>query len=136
MAVSGIVIVTTPQDLALSDVRRACKMFLKMNVPILGVVENMSTHVCSHCGHADAIFGEGGAEHLAKQYQVPLLGSLPLMIDVRLMSDSGVPPVIKEPNGAIATEFMQIAKSIKNKLDAQPKSYAHLFPKIVEEKKQ
>lgn len=132
--VNGIVIVTTPQDLALADVKRACEMFKKMNTPILGVVENMSLHTCSSCGHEEAIFGAGGAAKLAEQYGVTLLGSLPLDRTIREMTDSGVPPVVNQPNSRAAQLFIEIADKVKSQLKAQPKDYSHVFPKIVVEK--
>ncbi len=136
VAVSGIVMVTTPQDLALSDVKRACEMFQKMNVPILGVVENMSMHTCTHCGHEEAIFGSNGGSELAAQYQLTLLGSLPLDANIRLQTDHGEAPVVKDPAGKVAQVFMSIADKVKAQLDAQPKNYSHLFSKIVVEKKE
>lgn len=133
--VSGIVIVTTPQDLALSDVRRACEMFHKLNVPILGVVENMSVYHCPQCGHQASIFGAGGAEKLAAQYGLNMLGTVPLDIQIREMTDSGHPPVIQDPEGVYARAFLEIAQKVIAKLALQPKNYANVFPKIVVENK-
>jgi len=107
---SGAVIVTTPQDIALLDARKGLKMFEKVSVPVLGVVENMSTHVCSHCGHAEPIFGEGGGTRMAEDYGVRLLGQLPLQLDVRTQADSGAPSVVAEPDGAAAVTFGEIAR--------------------------
>jgi ATP-binding protein involved in chromosome partitioning len=135
IAVNGIVIVTTPQDLALSDVKRACEMFQKLNVPILGVVENMSVYHCSQCGHEEHLFGQGGAEKLAKQYGLDLLGSIPLAIQIRQMTDSGHPPVVQEPSGPYAKAFGEIAQNVITKLASQPKDYSSVFPKIVVENK-
>jgi ATP-binding protein involved in chromosome partitioning len=132
--VNGIVIVTTPQDLALADVRRACEMFNKLTVPILGVVENMSLYHCVQCGHEAHLFGEGGAEKLAQEYKLDRLGSIPLDIRIREMTDSGHPPVIQDPNSAYAQVFYNIASKVTAKLQSQPKDYKHLFPKIVVEK--
>ena len=103
--VTAAVIVTTPQDIALLDAIKGIEMFHKVNVPILGIIENMSTHICSQCGHAEAIFGEGGGERVSKDYRVPLLGRLPLDIAIRKQADAGKPTVIAEPDGAIATEY-------------------------------
>lgn len=133
--VSGIVIVTTPQDLALSDVRRACEMFQKLNVPILGVVENMSVYHCPKCGHEEHLFGDGGGEKLAEQYGLNTLGAIPLDIRIREMTDSGNPPVVNEPEGAYANAFLEIAKKVVAKLALQPKDYSCVFPKIVVENK-
>jgi len=133
--VNGMVIVTTPQDLALADVRRACEMFQKLNVPVLGVVENMSHYQCPQCGHEEAIFGTGGAKKLAEDYGLTLLGSLPLAIQIREMTDSGKPPVVAAPESAYAHAFNDIAIKVANQLAAQPKDYSKLFPKIVVEKK-
>jgi ATP-binding protein involved in chromosome partitioning len=132
--VSGAVIVTTPQDIALLDARKAIAMFQKVNVAVLGVVENMSTHICSHCGHQEAIFGEGGAAKLAQQYQVDLLGSLPLDIKIREQADGGNPTVIAEPQSANALAYREIARRVSAKLSLQTKNYAAKFPTIVIEK--
>ncbi len=113
--VSGAVIVTTPQDLALLDVTRACEMFVKLKVPILGIVENMSLYHCPHCGHEEAIFGEGGAAKLARQYGVNVLGAIPLAISIREMTDSGQPPVVQEPDSHYAKAFREIARTIASK---------------------
>lgn len=134
--VNGIVIVTTPQDLALSDVKRACEMFQKLNVPILGVVENMSLYHCPNCGHEAHLFGTGGAQKLAEQYGIHMLGSIPLAVDIREMTDSGEPPVVKAPESEYAKVFYDIAEKVIAKLALQPKDYSNLFPKIVVEKKQ
>lgn len=131
--VSGAVIVTTPQDLALLDVRRACEMFAKLNVPILGVVENMSTFHCPQCGHAANIFGEGGADKLAKEYDLTVFGSIPLDMMIREQTDSGTPPVIHDPEGHHAGVFREIARRAAGKLSLQAKDYSARFPKIVVE---
>jgi ATP-binding protein involved in chromosome partitioning len=131
--VSGAVIVTTPQDMALVDVRRACEMFNKLNVPIFGVIENMSVHHCSQCGHEEKIFGEGGAALLAKEYSIDLLGSLPLDLHIRELTDSGHPPVAAEPEGREAKTFYAIVQKIIANLAQRPKDYSKVFPKIVVE---
>lgn len=114
--VNGAIVVTTPQDLALMDVTRACEMFNKLKVPILGVVENMSTYHCAQCGHEEKLFGEGGGHKLAEQFDIDLLGHIPLDINIRKMTDSGEPTVIKDPNGANAKCFYDIAQKITTKL--------------------
>lgn len=129
--VTGAIIVTTPQDLALMDARRACEMFRKVNVPVLGVIENMSIHICSKCGHHESIFGEGGGKHLAEQYGIELLGSLPLDIHIRQQTDSGKPIVISHPKNSISRLYHQIAKRIVDKLSLQTKDSSGKFPNIV-----
>lgn len=131
--VSGAVIVTTPQDLALLDVTRACEMFQKLNVPILGIVENMSLYHCEQCGHETHIFGEGGAKKLSETYQVPLLGSVPLALPIREMTDSGTPPVVKAPDSEYAKTFYEIARHTAARLALQAKDYSAKFPKITVE---
>jgi len=110
--VSGSVIVTTPQDIALLDARKGIEMFQKVDIPVLGVVENMSTHVCSNCGHVEAIFGERGGDELAREYGVEVLGHLPLTLDIRLQTDSGVPPLITDPQSAVSLEYLGIARQL------------------------
>lgn len=129
----GVVVVTTPQDLALADVKRACEMFIKMNVPLLGVVENMSVYRCQQCGHEEHLFGNGGGQKLTEQYQLPLLGSIPLDINIREMTDAGHPPVVQAPESNYAKVFVVIAEKIKAQLAAKPKDYTKLFPKVVVE---
>lgn len=126
---SGAVIVTTPQDIALLDARKAIAMFQKVNVPVLGIIENMSVHVCSQCGHAEHIFGSAGGEKIAKQYNVDLLGSLPLDIRIREQADNGKPTVVAEPDGKITQIYREVARKITEKL-AQVKNYSSKFPKI------
>lgn len=133
MPVSGAMIVTTPQDLALIDVRRACEMFTKLNVPILGVVENMSLFHCPACGHQANIFGEGGAEKLAREYDLKVLGAIPLDMKIREQTDSGEPPVAKDPHASHSKIFREIAQRTVSELSRQPKNYAARFPKIVVE---
>ncbi|MFT5446073.1 MAG: ATP-binding protein involved in chromosome partitioning [Gammaproteobacteria bacterium] len=129
--VSGAVIVTTPQDIALLDARKGLKMFEKVNVPVLGIVENMAVHVCGNCGHAEHIFGSGGGERMATQFEVPFLGSLPLDIRVRADVDAGQPTVIKDPEGELAQSFRQIARATAARLSVQAKDYSQAFPSIV-----
>lgn len=129
--VSGAIVVTTPQDLSLLDARRAYEMFRKVNVPVLGVIENMSLHRCSQCGHEEAIFGQGGGERMAAQYQIDLLGSLPLDKTIREQTDTGTPTVAAQPEGDIARQYREMARLIAAKLALQPKDYSHKFPDIV-----
>lgn len=128
--VSGAVVVTTPQELALKDVRRACAMFEKLKVPILGVVENMAGHRCSQCGHDEAVFGEGGAQRLAEEYQSTVLSRFPLDRQLGEDTDSGLPPVAKNPDGAYAQQFRQLARRVAAQLSLQAKNYSHKFPQI------
>ena len=132
---SGAVIVTTPQDIALLDARRGLKMFQKVEVPVLGIVENMSTHICSNCGHEDAIFGSGGGAQMAADYDVTLLGSLPLDRRIRLEADDGRPTVVSEPDGALARRYVEIARTATARLSRQSKDFSRAFPKIVVEDK-
>jgi len=131
--VSGAVIITTPQDIALLDARKGLKMFEKVNVPVLGVVENMSTHICSQCGHEEHIFGEGGGKRMAEQHGIELLGSLPLDMSIRVQADGGKPTVVADPEGPLAQSYRQIARRISAKLSLQSKDYSSRFPKIVVE---
>ncbi len=129
--VSGAVIVTTPQDIALLDARKALKMFEKVEVTVLGVVENMSIHICSKCGHEEHIFGEGGGVRMAEQYDVDFLGALPLDLSIREETDSGKPPVVADPEGRISQIYREIARRVAAKLSTQAKEYAAKFPNIV-----
>lgn len=129
--VSGAVIVTTPQDIALLDARKGLKMFEKVEVPVLGIVENMSTHICSECGHEEHIFGAGGGEKMAKDHNVDLLGSLPLDIHIREQADSGKPTVVAMPDSRITEIYREIARKTAGKLASQAKDYTSKFPKIV-----
>jgi ATP-binding protein involved in chromosome partitioning len=129
--VTGAVIVTTPQDIALMDARKGLKMFEKVNIPILGIVENMATHVCSNCGHEEHIFGAGGGERMAKQHGVALLGSLPLDIRIREQADSGNPTVAAEPDSNIARTYREIARRVAVKIAEKQQDYGGAFPKIV-----
>lgn len=132
--VSGAVIVTTPQDIALLDARKGLEMFKKVHVPVLGIVENMSGHICSACGHREAIFGEGGGERLAKAGNIPLLGQIPLSMQVREQADGGTPTVVSDPLGEIAKYYFEIARKLVARLSLQPKNLSAKFPKIVVEK--
>lgn len=129
--VSGAVIVTTPQDIALLDARKGLKMFEKVEVPVLGIVENMSIHICSKCGHEENIFGEGGGKRMAEQYNVPFLGALPLDIRIREETDNGRPTVVAEPASRIAELYRDIARRTAARLSQQARNYSHKFPDIV-----
>jgi ATP-binding protein involved in chromosome partitioning len=129
--VTGAVIVTTPQDIALIDARKGLKMFEKVGVPILGIVENMSIHVCSNCGHAEHIFGEGGAERMSKDYGVEVLGHLPLDIRIREQTDSGRPTVVADPQGTAAGLYRAIARRVGVKVADLQKNMGAKFPNIV-----
>lgn len=131
--VSAAVIVTTPQDIALLDARKGIAMFQKVNVPVLGVIENMSVHVCSQCGHAEHIFGQGGGERLAKQYGVELLGCLPLDIRIREQADAGKPTVAADPESLLSLGYRAVARRVAAKLSLQAKNYTRKFPNIVVE---
>jgi ATP-binding protein involved in chromosome partitioning len=129
--VTGAVIVTTPQDIALLDARKGLKMFEKVGVPIVGIVENMSIHVCSKCGHAEHIFGEGGAERMCRDYNVPFLGSLPLDIHIREQADSGRPSVVADPDGAVADAYKAIARKVAIFVAQKAEDFSTKFPNIV-----
>lgn len=131
--VSGAVIVTTPQDIALLDARKGLQMFRKVSIPVLGIIENMSTHICSECGHEEAIFGSGGGEKMAEDFSVDLLGQLPLDISIREQTDSGNPTVIADPDGAHARSYREIARRMAARLAIRGKDYSKHFPKIVVE---
>lgn len=128
--VTGAIIVTTPQDIALLDARKGLEMFRKVNIRVLGIIENMSVHICSQCGHAEHIFGAAGAERLAKETEAELLGSLPLDIKIREQSDAGIPIVVANPSGKIAIMYHEIAKRIAAKIALQPKDYSKVFGNI------
>lgn len=129
--VSGSVIVTTPQDIALLDARKALQMFRKVEVPVLGVVENMSTHVCGNCGHVEPIFGEGGGERLAGDYDVPLLGRLPLALSIREQADGGRPTVVAEPDSPAAHAYREIARNTAGRLSLRARNKNLGLPNIV-----
>lgn len=128
---TGAVIVTTPQDIALLDARKGLKMFEKVGVPILGIVENMSTHICSNCGHAEAIFGDGGGAQMSADYDVEVLGRLPLAMSIRVDTDGGKPSVVADPDGPIAAIYKQIARRVAVKVGDKAKDFSSKMPKIV-----
>jgi ATP-binding protein involved in chromosome partitioning len=128
--VTGAIIVTTPQDIALLDAVKGLKMFEKVGVPILGVVENMSMHICSQCGHAEAIFGEGGGAKMCADYVVELLGSLPLTLSIREQMDKGEPTVVADPTGAVAAIYQDIARKVAVKIAAKAKDFSGKMPKV------
>jgi ATP-binding protein involved in chromosome partitioning len=128
--VSGAVIVTTPQDIALLDARKGLRMFEKVKVPVLGIVENMSLHICSNCGHQEPIFGAGGGERMAEQYGVPLLGNLPLDIHIREEADAGQPSVVADPEGPAALAYLGIARRMCARLAAGGELPGAKFPTI------
>ena len=119
--VAGAVIVTTPQDIATLDARKALKMFEKLDIAVLGLVENMAVHVCSNCGHAEHIFGEGGAGRMSEQYGVPVLGSLPLQVAIREQGDAGAPIVAAQADSAMAQAYRDVARAMLARLDQRPK---------------
>src|ERR1700675_1376869 len=129
--VTGAVIVTTPQDIALIDARKGLKMFEKVSVPIVGIVENMAVHICSKCGHAEHIFGEGGGERMCRDYKVPFLGSLPLDIRIRENADSGRPTVVADPDGTIAQIYKEIARKTAVFVAQKAEDFSAKFPSIV-----
>lgn len=129
--VTGAVIVTTPQDIALLDARKGLKMFEKVGIPILGIVENMSTHTCTQCGHTEHIFGSGGGEKMCKDYETEFLGSLPLDIKIREQTDIGVPSVAADPNGSIAQTYRTIARRVAVKVADLAEDNSQLFAKII-----
>jgi ATP-binding protein involved in chromosome partitioning len=129
--VTGSVIVTTPQDIALLDARKGLKMFEKVGIPILGIVENMSIHICSNCGHAEHIFGTGGGEKMCADYNVPFLGSLPLDIQIREQADSGAPTVVSAPDSPVADAYRSIARKVAIAIAEKQRDLRHKFPTIV-----
>jgi len=129
--VTGAVIVTTPQDIALIDARKGLKMFEKVGVPIVGVVENMAIHICSKCGHGEAIFGTGGGERMCKDYKVPFLGALPLDIHIREQVDSGRPTVVSDPDGPVASIYKEIARKTAVFVAQRAEDFSAKFPNIV-----
>jgi ATP-binding protein involved in chromosome partitioning len=127
---TGAVIVTTPQDIALLDAKKGLKMFEKVGVPILGLVENMAVHVCSNCGHVEHIFGAEGGKRMAAEYKVDYLGALPLHIAIREQSDAGHPPVVSEPDGEIAALYKAVARQVAVKIAQKAKDFSSKFPTI------
>ena len=129
--VTGAIIVTTPQDIALIDARKGLKMFEKVGIPILGLVENMSIHICSKCGHEEHIFGHGGGEQMCKDYETEFLGALPLELAIREMADSGKPTVVGAPDSRTAEIYRTIARRVAVKVAERAKDMTHKFPNIV-----
>ena len=129
--VSGAVIITPPPDIALIDARRGLKMFQKVNIPVLGVVENMSTHICTNCGHEEALFGAGGGERMAKDFGIPLLGQVPLDINIRTGADDGNPTVVSAPDSESALRYRQLALRTALELARLPRDRQTGLPNIV-----
>jgi ATP-binding protein involved in chromosome partitioning len=127
---TGAVIVTTPQDIALIDARKAVTMFEKVGVPILGVIENMAVHVCSSCGHAEHIFGEGGGQRYAQEKGVDYLGALPLAMHIRQQADSGKPTVVADPDSEAAGIYRSVARQVAIKIASKAKDFSSKFPTI------
>jgi ATP-binding protein involved in chromosome partitioning len=128
--VAGAVIVTTPQDIATLDARKALKMFEKLGIAVLGLVENMAVHVCSNCGHAEHIFGAGGGERMSKEYGVDYLGALPLAMSIREQADSGRPTVVSEPDSEVASIYKSVARQMAVKIAQRAKDFSSRFPSI------
>lgn len=127
---TGAVVVTTPQDIALLDARKGIRMFEKVGVPILGIVENMAVHICTQCGHAEHIFGADGGKHMASQYNTDYLGALPLAMQIRVEADSGKPTVVADPDGDVAAIYKAIARRVALGVAAKNKDYSSKFPTI------
>ena len=129
--VTGAVIVTTPQDIALIDARKGLKMFEKVGIPILGLVENMSIHICSNCGHEEHIFGHGGGEQMCTDYDAEFLGALPLELSIRELADAGKPTVVGAPDSRAAEIYRTIARRVAVKVAERAKDMSARFPNIV-----
>jgi ATP-binding protein involved in chromosome partitioning len=127
---TGAVIVTTPQDIALLDAKKGIRMFEKVGVPILGIVENMAVHVCEQCGHAEHIFGADGGKRLAEQYKTDYLGALPLNLSIRVQADSGQPSVVSHPDGEIAALYKAVARQVAVKIAQRTRDFSSKFPTI------
>ena len=127
---TGAIIVTTPQDIALLDAKKGIKMFQKVGVPILGIVENMAVHVCSNCGHVEHIFGADGGKRMAAEYEMDYLGALPLSIQIRLQADSGRPTVVADPDGELAAIYKAVARKVAVAIAAKNKDFSSKFPSI------
>ena len=127
---TGAVIVTTPQDIALLDARKGIKMFEKVGVPILGIVENMAVHVCEKCGHIEHIFGADGGKKMAAEYEMDYLGALPLNLSIRVQTDAGRPTVVSEPDGEIAGLYKSVARQVAVKIAQRAKDFSAKFPTI------
>ncbi|MFN0184061.1 MAG: P-loop NTPase, partial [Aquabacterium sp.] len=128
--ITGAVIVTTPQDIALIDARKGLTMFEKVGVPILGIVENMAVHVCTNCGHAEHIFGADGGKRMAEQHKVDYLGALPLAMQIREEADSGTPTVAARPDSDVAALYKAVARRVAIKIAATAKDFSSKFPTI------
>ena len=129
--VAGAVVVTTPQDIATLDASKAVKMFEKVDVPVLGLIENMAVHICSQCGHAEHIFGEGGGERMAVRYGVPMLGALPLDIRIRERGDAGVPVVVAEPESDVSRAYRAAAERLLEELGKRPRASMSIAASLV-----
>ena len=129
--VAGAVIVTTPQDIATLDAKKALKMFQKVEVPVLGIIENMALHVCSNCGHEEHLFGEGGGQRMAAQYGVDLLGSLPLDISIREQGDVGRPIMVAAPDSQVADAYRQAARALVAQLELRPRASMPIASSLV-----
>ena len=127
---TGAVIVTTPQDIALLDAKKGIKMFEKVGVPILGIVENMAVHVCSNCGHVEHIFGADGGKKMATDYNMDYLGALPLALQIRVQADSGQPTVVADPDGEIAGIYKSVARQVAVSIAARNRDFSSKFPSI------
>ena len=127
---TGAVIVTTPQDIALIDAKKGITMFQKVGVPILGIVENMAVHVCTNCGHVEHIFGADGGKNMAQEYGMDYLGALPLDMQIRLQADSGKPTVVGDPDGEVAQIYKQVARNVAVKIAQQAKDFSAKMPTI------
>jgi ATP-binding protein involved in chromosome partitioning len=127
---TGAVIVTTPQDIALLDAKKGIKMFEKVGVPILGIVENMAVHVCTNCGHVEHIFGSDGGKKMAAEYSMDYLGALPLNMQIRLQADSGKPTVVSDPDGEVAGIYKAVARQVAVSIAARNKDFSSKFPSI------
>jgi ATP-binding protein involved in chromosome partitioning len=128
--VSGTIIVTTPQDIALLDARKAVQMFRKVDMTVLGVVENMSTHICSNCGHEETIFGSGGGQSMSDEYDIPLLGNLPLAMQIRADLDEGMPTVVSDPDSELTARYREMARNTAAQLSKRPRNLSLNLPKI------
>ena len=129
--VAGAIVVTTPQDIATLDAKKALKMFEKVEVPVLGLIENMAVHVCTNCGHAEHVFGTGGGERMAARYGVPVLGALPLDIRIRERGDAGVPVVVAEPDSPVAQAYRAAAERLLQELAKRPRASMPIAASLV-----
>ena len=127
---TGAIVVTTPQDIALLDAKKGIKMFEKVGVPILGIVENMAVHVCSNCGHVEHIFGADGGKKMATEYDIDYLGALPLNMQIRVQADTGKPTVVSDPDGDVATIYKSVARKVALSIAAKTKDFSSKFPTI------